>query len=129
MKVKSLSRVQLFATPWTAAHQAPPSMGFSRQEYWSGLITFPSPGDLPNPGTKARSPTFQADAVTSELPGKPNKLSVGTCSICLFHDELIHIMSIDVVPCYRISIFFEADYYTIVCLYHISLSVYPLKDI
>ena len=48
-KVKSLSRVRLFETPWTIAHQAPRSMGFSRQEYWSGLL-FPSPGDLPNPG-------------------------------------------------------------------------------
>ena len=49
VKVKSLSRVQLFATPWTIAHQAPPSMEFSRQEYWSG-VPFPSPGDLPDPG-------------------------------------------------------------------------------
>ena len=45
MKVKSLSRLQLLATPWTAAHQAPPSMGFSRQEYWSGVL-LPSPGKL-----------------------------------------------------------------------------------
>ena len=49
--VKSLSRVRLFAIPWTVAHQAPPSMGFSRQEYWSGLL-FSSPGDLPHPGIK-----------------------------------------------------------------------------
>ena len=56
VKVNSLSHVQLFATPWTVAYQAPPSMGFSRQEYWSGL-PFPSPGDLPNPGIKPRSPT------------------------------------------------------------------------
>ena len=69
VKVKSLSCVRLFATLWTAAHQAPPSMGFSRQEYWSGL-PFPSPGDLPNPGIKPRSPTLQADALTSEPPGK-----------------------------------------------------------
>ena len=48
VKVKSLSRVRLFATPWTVAHQAPPSMEFSRQEYWSGL-PFPSPGDFPGP--------------------------------------------------------------------------------
>ena len=48
LKVKSLSHVQLFVTPWTVAYQAPLSMGFSRQEYWSGL-PFPSPGDLPNP--------------------------------------------------------------------------------
>ena len=60
-KVKSLSRVQLFATPWTVAYQAPPSMGFSRQECWSGL-PFPSPGDLPNPGIKPGSPALQADA-------------------------------------------------------------------
>ena len=70
MKVKSLSHVRLFATPWTVALQAPPSMGFSRQEYWSGL-PFPSPGDLPDPGIEPRSPTLQADALTSEPPGKP----------------------------------------------------------
>ena len=55
--VKSLSCVQLFATLWTVAYQAPPSMGFSKQDYWSGL-PFPSPGDLPNPGIKPRSPTL-----------------------------------------------------------------------
>ena len=56
-KGKSLSRVQLFATPWTVAYQASQSMGFSRQEYWSGL-PFPSPGDLPDPGIEPRSPTL-----------------------------------------------------------------------
>ena len=69
-KLKSLSRVRLFATPWTVAYQAPPSMGFSRQEGWSGL-PFPSPGDLPDPGIKPGSPTLQADALPSEPPGKP----------------------------------------------------------
>ena len=59
VKVKSLSRVRLFATPWTVA---PPSVGFSRQEYWSGL-PFPSPGDLPNPGIEPRSLALQADAL------------------------------------------------------------------
>ena len=68
--VKSLSRVRLFATPWTIAHQTPLSMGFSRQEYWSGL-PFPSPGDLPNPGIEPGSPALQADALSSEPPGKP----------------------------------------------------------
>ena len=58
------------AIPWTVAYQAPPSMGFSRQEYWSGL-PFPSPEDLPDPGVKPRSPALQADALTSEPPGKP----------------------------------------------------------
>ena len=69
-KVKLLSPVWLFATPWTVAYQAPLSMEFSRQEYWSGL-PFPSPGDLPDPGIEPRSPALQADALTSEPPGKP----------------------------------------------------------
>ena len=68
--MKLLSHVRLFATPWTVAHQAPLSMGFSRQEYWSGL-PFPSPGDLPDPGIEPGSPALQADTLTSELPGKP----------------------------------------------------------
>ena len=71
MKVKSLSRVRLFATSWTVAYQAPPSVGFSRQEYWSGL-PFPSPGDPPDPGIEPWSPTLQADALSSEPPGKPS---------------------------------------------------------
>ena len=68
--MNSLSRVRLFATPWTAAYQAPPSMECPRQESWSGL-PFPSPGDLPNPGIKLRSPTLPADSLLSEPPGKP----------------------------------------------------------
>ena len=68
--MKSLSPVRLFATPWTVAHQAPPSMEFSRQEYWSGL-PFPSPGDLPNPGIKLESPASQADTLPSGPPGNP----------------------------------------------------------
>ena len=70
VKVKSLSCDRLFATTWPVAHQAPPSMGFSRQEYCSGL-PFPSPGDLPNPGMEPGSPALQADALPSEPPGKP----------------------------------------------------------
>ena len=58
--MKLLSRVQLFATPWTVAYQASPSMGFSRQAYWSGL-PFPSSGDLPNPGIEPGSPALAAD--------------------------------------------------------------------
>ena len=69
MKVKLLSRVRLFATPWTVAYQAPPSVGFSRQECWSGL-PFPPPGDLPDPGIEPGSPTLQVDALLSEPPGK-----------------------------------------------------------
>ena len=60
LEVKSLSRVQLLATSWTIAYQAPPSLGFSRQEYWSGL-PFPSPRDFPDPGIEPRSLALQAD--------------------------------------------------------------------
>ena len=63
-QVKLLSCVRLFVTPWTVAHQDPPFMEFSRQEYWSGL-PFPSPGDLPNPGIEHGSPALQADALSS----------------------------------------------------------------
>ena len=61
--VQLLRRVRLFATPWTVAYQVPPSMGFSRQEYWSAL-PFPSLGDLPDPGSEPGSPALQADALT-----------------------------------------------------------------
>ena len=59
-----------FVTPWTVTHQAV-SMGFPRQEYWSGL-SFPSPGDLPNPGIKPKSPVLAGQFFTTEPPGKPN---------------------------------------------------------
>ena len=63
-----LSHIQLFATPWTVAHQAPLSLGFSRQEYWSGS-PFPSPGDLPDPGIKPGSLALQVDSLLSEHQG------------------------------------------------------------
>ena len=63
----SLCHVRLCVTPWIGACQLPLSMGFSRQEYWSGL-PLPSPGDLPSPGIKPRSPALQADSLLSELP-------------------------------------------------------------
>ena len=72
-EVKSLSHVQLLATPWTVAYQASLFMGFSRQEYWNGL-PFPSPGDLPHPGIEPRPPASEADALTSEPPGKPSNI-------------------------------------------------------
>ena len=79
MKVKSLSRVRLLATPWTAAYQAPPSMGFSRQEYWSGLPC-PPPGDLPDPGIKPASimsPALEGGFFTTratwEAPSLPGR--------------------------------------------------------
>ena len=67
-----LSHVPLFVTPWTVAHQAPLSMGFSRQEYWSGLL-FPTPGDLPDPGIEHESlvsPALTGGFFTTEQPGK-----------------------------------------------------------
>ena len=66
VKVKSLSRVRLLATPQMAAYQAPPSMGFSSQEHWSGL-PLPSPGHFPNPGIEPGSPALQTDTLPSEL--------------------------------------------------------------
>ena len=71
VKVNSLSRVRLFATPWTIAYQSPPPTGFSRQEYWSRL-PFPSLGDLPNPGIELGSPALQTDTFLSEPPGRQN---------------------------------------------------------
>ena len=67
--VQPLSRVQLFVTPWTAACQAPLSMGFSRQEYWNGLACL-SPGDLPNPGSEPMAPALQADSLNIKFTGK-----------------------------------------------------------
>ena len=76
--MKSLSRVRLFATPWTVAYKAPLSMEFSRQEYWSGL-PFPSPGNLPYPGIEPGSPALQADPLPSESPGKESWVPKNWC--------------------------------------------------
>ena len=87
-EVKSLSRVRLFTTPWTVAYQASPSMGFSRQEYWSGL-PFPSPGDLPDPGIEPGSPALQADTLPSEPPGKLNVY----CTLTVYNIHMTFLMS------------------------------------
>ena len=73
--MKSLSRVGLFATPWTVAYQTPLSMGFSRQEYWSGLPCLP-PEDLPNTGIEHRSPILQTDSLPSEPPSRKARLQL-----------------------------------------------------
>ena len=75
----SATQAQLFATLWTAARQAALSMGFPRQEYWSGLPCSPS-GDLPDPGIEPRSLTVQGDSLPSEPPGKPKNTGVGSLS-------------------------------------------------
>ena len=89
--MKLLSHVRLFSNPQAVAHQAPPSMEFSRQEYWSGL-PFPSPGDRPDLEIQPRSPALHTDSLTSELPGKqPEKttiINLGT-STTLRDNELI----------------------------------------
>ena len=72
-----LSRVQLFETPWTVAHQAPLSMGFPRQEYWSGLPC-PPPGDLPNPGIYSAFPAMVDGFLTTEPPEKPHLIGLRT---------------------------------------------------
>ena len=88
VKVTSLSHVQLFVTPWTVACQSPPSIGFSRHEYWSGL-PFPSPGDLPDPGIKPRSPALQADP----LPSEPPVLSLGSVQLFMTPWTVAHQVS------------------------------------
>ena len=78
-----VSCTQLFVTPWTAAHQAPLFLEFSRQVYWSGL-PFPSPRDLPDPGIKPRSPELQAESLLTELRWKP-WLCVYSINVIFFH--------------------------------------------
>ena len=95
--VKSLSRVRLLAILWTVAYQAPPSMGFSRREYWSGL-PFPIPGNLPDPGIEPGSPTLQVDALISEPPGKQN-YTKKIFMTQINHDGVITHLEPDVLEC------------------------------
>ena len=74
-------------TPWAVAYQAPLSMRFSRQEYWSGL-PFPSPGDLSDPGIEPKSPSLQADALPSEPPGKPIQYCRFSLVIYFIHSSI-----------------------------------------
>ena len=90
---KSLSCVWLFVTPWTVAHESPLSMGFSRQEYWSGLPC-PPPGDLPDPGIEPRSPALQADSLSSELPGKLILGGLDKLSVWRFQESHWHIVNV-----------------------------------
>ena len=78
------SHVQLLTTPWTTAHQAPLSIGFSRPEYWSGLL-FPPPGDLLDPGIKPASPVspaLQADSLPSEAPVQFSSIAQLCLTLC-----------------------------------------------
>ena len=93
-----LSHICLFVTPWTVAHQAPLSLEFSRQEYWSGF-PFSSPGDFPNPEIKPGYPALQADSFPSEPPGKPCVIKLRTTlsnlDITSFGRKNIIFMSLD----------------------------------
>ena len=80
--------------PWTVAHQASPSMGFSRQEYWSGL-PFPSPGDLPDPGIEPGFPTLEPDSLTSEPPGKQQTFKISAKKAFEFQEETDKSITID----------------------------------
>ena len=82
----SLGHVRLFATPWTVAQQAPPSMGFSRQEYWSGLL-FPPPGDFPDPGMEPTSPALAGGFLNTEPPTFPRCGLISRSSWRLKHTE------------------------------------------
>ena len=92
--MKLLSHVRLFATPWTIAYQAPPSMGFSRQEYWSG-VPLPSPGDLPYPGIKPGFPALWADALSSEPQSLLKFMSI---ELVMLYNQLILCHSLLLLP-------------------------------
>ena len=94
----SLSRVRLCATLWTVACQAPLSLGFSREEYWSGLL-FPSPGDLPDPGIEPASPAFQADSLPAELTAKPILYIV----VCVFYTQQCIYVNLSIHPDPKLS--------------------------
>ena len=103
--MKPLSRVRLFATLWTVARQAPLSMGFSRQEYWSGL-PFPSPGDLPNSGIGPRSPALQTDALSSEPPTSGK----GSHFISFVHLTTYYVCSTYIIQIYAVRLKMDSKY-------------------
>ena len=79
-------------TPWTVVHQVPLSMGFPRQEYWSGL-PFPSPGDLPDPGIKPRSPALAGGFFTTEPPGKPIRSQEIANEYMVIFNKIFHLIN------------------------------------
>ena len=83
---ESLSPVQSSVTPWTVAHQAPLSMGFPRQEYWSGLL-FSSPGSLPNPRIEPVFPALAGEFFTTEPPERPGSFSSFTYNCSIFPSQ------------------------------------------
>ena len=92
------------ASPWTVAHQVPLSMGFSRQEYWSGL-PFPSPGDLPHPGIEPGSPALQVDFLPSKPPGKSISILEPFVKYYLSVHGRVCFWACDSVPLVDVSVF------------------------
>ena len=143
--VKSLSCVRLFATPWTVAYQAPPSIGFSRQEYWSRL-PFPSPGALPDPGTEPVSPALAGGFLTTEPPGKHFLFSLTNIqlklSICFNYKSrpqiaaalmgLVHLSPTEAIGVFRSHCNWHR-YLRTSCVFIISLKLqqllFPLPDL
>ena len=137
------------ATPWTVTSQAPPSMGFSRQEYWSGW-PFPPPGDLPNPGIEPRFPALEADTLPSEPPGKykylrcllllllliPTKQAWGDLpmgrSTRSFHQNVLVIFDLDFYSIMRISLSkasgFQEGLYLIAKMAAIDILLYNIRS-
>ena len=99
---QSLCRVQPCVTPWPVARQAPLSMEFFRQGYWSGL-PFPPPGDLPNPGIKPVSPALVGRFFTNEPPGKPNNINTYLIGPCRLQKVIYFYFFFEVQLMYNIS--------------------------
>ena len=110
--VQPLNRV---ATPWTGAHQAPLSMEFSRQEYWSG-VPFPFPGDLSDAGIEPRSPVLQADSLQSNQEGKPMSCNTFPNETCVGRTQVTSILDSSTFS----AIVHASSTFIYVCMYIIT---------
>ena len=122
MLAQLLSCVPLFVNPWAVAHQAPLSMGFPRQEYWSGL-PFPSPGDLPDPGIEQASPALAGKLFTTMIPGKTNILVYYTRNY-MSRSSFRYFINQELNQYYSLKLLFQ-----ILCFYFspaISLTHFPM---
>ena len=120
--MKSLSHVRLFVTQWTVAYQAPQSMEFSRQEYWSGS-PFPSPGDLPNPGIETRSPAIQADTLPSETRDRTHVPCIGRqilnhCATRKVPARDFKLYSFEILSGYKVTCLHHLLFFSFLFFYH-----------
>ena len=104
----------------SSLYQAPPSMGFSRQEYWSGL-PFPSPGNLPDPGIEPRFPTLQTDALPSELPGKSEVYTLYDLNPVIFTEAYFMVWYVKDVACILRRIYILLLFNEVFCKHLLSL--------